>query len=241
MTGWDSRDARSIASGLAVSGPAGGAAPGVRGDAPDGDGEPVRGGWTTALRRGAEPTRTIGVAIPIPDPHGSRLQRIRAALGDPMAYAIPTHITLLPPTEMPSDPGALTRVEDHLRGVARSEHPFTIRLRGTATFRPVSPVVFIALAEGIADCERLQRRVMSGPLARELEFPYHPHVTVAHHLPEEVMDRAYKDLSGYEASFEVRGFSLYEHGADGVWRPRRHFAFASVPPAAPPADATATG
>jgi 2'-5' RNA ligase len=217
VTGWDSQDVPDS------------------GETDQGD---VRGGWATALKRDGDPARVIGVAIPIPDPYGTQLQRTRAALGDPMAHAIPTHITLLPPTEVPGGHGALVGVEDHLRGVARSEHPFGIRLRGTATFRPVSPVVFIALAEGIADCERLQQRVLAGPLARELEFPYHPHVTVAHHLPDEVMDRAYKDLSGYEASFEVRGFSLYEHGMDGVWRPRRHFGFASVPPAA---GATATG
>ncbi|GAA3982031.1 2'-5' RNA ligase family protein [Actinomadura viridis] len=172
-----------------------------------------------------EPSRTIGVAIPIPDPYGAQLQRLRGALGDPLAHAIPTHITLVPPTEVGAD--ALGVIEDHLREVAGTEQPFGIRLRGTATFRPVSPVVFIALAEGIGGCERLQSRVMAGPLAAELPFPYHPHVTVAHHLPEEVMDRAFKDLAGYEAAFEVRGFSLYEHGADGVWRPRRHFAFAA--------------
>jgi hypothetical protein len=68
---------------------------------------------------------------------------------------------------------------------------------------------------------------MSGPLAGDLPFPYHPHVTVAHHLPEEVMDRAFKELAHYEAAFEVWGFSLYEHGADGVWRPQRHFLFGS--------------
>jgi 2'-5' RNA ligase len=183
----------------------------------------------------------IGVAIPIPDPFGAQLQRMRAALGDPMAHAIPTHITLVPPTEVGGGPAALAEIDDHLSSIAATERPFGIRLRGTATFRPVSPVVFVALAEGIGGCERLQDRVMSGPLARELEFPYHPHVTVAHHLPEEVMDQAYKDLAGYEAAFEVRGFSLYEHGADGVWRPRRHFGFGSAPPAAPPAGAAPAG
>jgi 2'-5' RNA ligase len=192
-------------------------------------------GWDSARLPARPGSRVIGVAIPIPDPYGAQLQRIRAELGDPMAHAIPTHITLLPPTEVPGGPDAPTAIEEHLGEVARSERPFGIRLRGTATFRPVSPVVFIALSEGIGDCERIQQRVLAGPLTRELEFPYHPHVTVAHHLPDEVMDRAYKDLAGYEAFFEVRGFSLYDHGADSVWRPRRHFAFASAPPAGAPA------
>ncbi|WP_067489459.1 2'-5' RNA ligase family protein [Actinomadura hibisca] len=165
----------------------------------------------------------IGVAIPIPDPYGDALQAMRESFGDPLANAIPTHITLLPPTEVPA--ASLPDIEDHLRAVARSERGFWIRLRGTATFRPVSPVVFIALAEGISGCERLHAKVVSGPLERELSFPYHPHVTVAHHLPEEAMDRAFKELADYRAEFEVWGFSLYEHGCDGVWRPQRDFAF----------------
>jgi len=172
---------------------------------------------------GQSGVRTIGVAIPIPEPYGGDLQRRRLSFGDPLATAIPTHITLLPPTEM--DIRSIPAVEEHLRAIAASEEPFRILLRGTGTFRPVSPVVFVAVSDGIAGCERLQRRVQSGPLDRELLFPYHPHVTVAHHLPEEAMDRAFKELSGYEAGFGVRGFALYEHGDDAVWRPRREFAF----------------
>jgi len=173
---------------------------------------------------GAEPgVRAIGVAIPIPDPHGSYLQAKRASFGDPLAHAIPTHITLLPPTEVPEP--ELGAVELHLCEIARTERPFHIKLRGSGTFRPVSPVVFVALAEGIAGCERLQKRILSGPLARPLPFPYHPHVTIAHHLPEDVMDRAFKELAGYSAEFDVWGFSLYEHGQDGVWRPQRDFVF----------------
>jgi 2'-5' RNA ligase len=167
--------------------------------------------------------RTIGVSIAIPEPWGGQLQDWRASFGDPLARAIPTHVTLLPPTEVRDD--ALDAVEEHLREVAAAERPFPMILRGTGTFRPTSPVVFIQVALGIPDCERLEQEVRSGPLLRGLHFPYHPHVTVAHHLPDAVLDRAFEKLSGYEASFDVDGFSLYEHGADEVWRPRRAFPF----------------
>ncbi|TMR06435.1 2'-5' RNA ligase family protein [Actinomadura soli] len=165
----------------------------------------------------------MGVAIPIPDPHGALLQAKRASFGDPLATAIPTHITLLPPTDVHES--ALDDIEAHLREIARTEEPFQIRLRGSGTFRPVSPVVFVALAEGIGGCERVQARVLSGPLARPLPFPYHPHVTIAHHLSDDVMDKAFKELAGYSADFDAWGFSLYEHGLDGVWRPQRDFVF----------------
>jgi 2'-5' RNA ligase len=164
---------------------------------------------------------TIGVAISIPDPYGAELRRYRAEFGDPMAASIPTHVTLLPPTELADT--ALDRVDEHLRSVAARFPPFRIRLRGTATFRPVSPVVFVPLAEGISSCEVLQEQVRSGPLEVSLRFPYHPHVTVAHDLAKEALDRAYEELAGYDCAFEVDRFSRYEHGADGVWRPQQAF------------------
>lgn len=173
-------------------------------------------------------SRTIGVAIPIPDPWGAQLQRYRESLGDPLACAIPAHVTLLPPTEVRED--AMTRVDEHLRTVARARQPFVMRLRGTATFRPVSPVVFVQLARGIGECERIEAAVRSGPLARDIAFNYHPHVTVAHHLPDPVLDRAFEELSDFDASFEVWGFSLYEHGPDAVWRPQRDYVLGQAAP-----------
>lgn len=165
--------------------------------------------------------RTIGVAIAIPEPHGQELQQVREGYGDPLARSIPSHVTLLPPTEVDAD--SLDGIEGHLREIAESEQPFEIHLRGTGTFHPVSPVVFISVASGISTCERLQSRVRSGPLARDLSFPYHPHVTIAHDLPGEVLQRAFDEMSSYDVRFSAWGFSLYEHGPDGVWRPQRDF------------------
>jgi 2'-5' RNA ligase len=165
------------------------------------------------------------VAIPIPEPYGLELQRYRESCGDPLARSIPTHITLVPPVQV--EMAAIEGIERHLRAVAGVERPFPILLRGTGTFRPVSPVVFVALAIGISECENLELQVRRGPLDHTPSFPYHPHVTVAHHLADDLLDRAFKELSEYEAEFPVWGFSLYEHGQDGVWRPQRDFAFAA--------------
>jgi 2'-5' RNA ligase len=176
----------------------------------------------------ASPARTIGVAIAIPEPYGSRLQEFRESYGDSLANAIPTHVTLLPPTQVHE--ADLPEIDEHLRKVALAGQRFELHLRGTGTFRPVSPVVFVALASGIGDCERLEAQVRSGTLARELSFYYHPHVTVAHDLPSEVLDRAYAELASYDAQFSVWGFSLYEHGADGVWRPQRDYPFGTPLP-----------
>jgi 2'-5' RNA ligase len=172
--------------------------------------------------------RTIGVALAIPEPYGSELQALRESFGDRLAASIPTHITLLPPTPIPT--ADLDRVEEHLRKVAQGERSFEIHLRGTGTFHPVSPVVFVSVALGISDCERVEQAVRSGPLARELVFPYHPHVTVAHDLPTAVLERAFDELANYDVRFPVWGFSLFEHGKDGVWRPQRDFMFGQPMP-----------
>ncbi|MEU5366639.1 2'-5' RNA ligase family protein [Streptomyces sp. NPDC005925] len=179
-------------------------------------------------------TVTIGVSIAVPEPHGSELQQLRAGFGDAAAHGIPTHVTLLPPTEV--DSARLPAIEAHLGEVAASGRPFPMRLSGTGTFRPLSPVVFVRVVEGAEACAWLQKQVRdaSGPVARELQFPYHPHVTVAHGIDEAAMDRAHEELAGYAAQWPCTGFALYEQGADGVWRKLREFTFGGtvVPPQA---------
>jgi 2'-5' RNA ligase len=150
------------------------------------------------------------------------LQAKRASFGDPLADSIPTHVTLLPPTKLSDE--EVTAAVDHLGDVAADGHSFPMVLRGTGTFRPISPVVFVQVSGGLAECELLERAVRRGPLKRKLDFYYHPHVTVAHHVPEESLDRAFADLADFECEFLVREFHLYEHGDDQVWRPVRSFA-----------------
>lgn len=167
--------------------------------------------------------RRIGVALPIPEPWAAELTSWRAKVGDPQAGSVPAHVTLLPPTDLPQDEAV--SAEAHLDKVAVAHAPFALHLRGTGTFRPVSDVVFVAVASGIGECEALEAAVRSGPMYREAQFPYHPHVTVAQSLPHEALDQAYDGLADFDAFFVVGGFTLFEHGTDGVWRPQRTFSF----------------
>jgi 2'-5' RNA ligase len=161
------------------------------------------------------------VAIAVPDPWGGQLQDYRKALGDSTAEGIPTHITLVPPFEI--EPEQTPAVEQHLAEVSAVTGSFRVHLRGTGTFRPVSPVVFVVVVQGISQCEQLASSVRRGPLATELQFPYHPHVTVAHDLDDELLDRAFKELAGFECEFEADHFSLYVHDDRDGWRPTREF------------------
>ena len=167
---------------------------------------------------------TIGVALAIPEPWAAQLQDYRTSIGDTTATQIPTHVTLVPPTDV--DEADLAGIELHLAAAAATVEAFRIRLRGTGTFRPVSPVVFVTLAEGISQCEKLADACRQGPLETELMYPYHPHVTVAHHLDDATLDRAFDELADFECLFDADHFSLYSHHPADGWQPTRQFKLA---------------
>jgi 2'-5' RNA ligase len=164
---------------------------------------------------------TLGVVITIPEPFAAVLSGWRRRVGDPLAELIPPHVTLLPPTKIDRD--GIPSVEAHLEKVAESASSFTMHLIGTGTFRPMSPVVFIHVAQGIADCEVLQKSIRTGPLVRDLDFPYHPHVTVAQEIDDAALDEAYSALSGFTAKFVVDSFNLFERAPDGRWTKCREY------------------
>jgi 2'-5' RNA ligase len=157
---------------------------------------------------------TIGVAFGVPEPYAGVLRGWRERAGDPQAATVPPHITLLPPTEV--DGAQFEAVRAHLGKVAARHRPFTVHLRGTGTFRPVSPVVFVAVAAGIAECELVAEDVRSGPLAVPVRFPYHPHVTVAQGLADDRLDAVYEGLGSFDTRFAVEHLTLYTH-VSGEW------------------------
>ena len=79
----------------------------------------------------------------------------------------------------------------------------------------------MTLAEGISACEQLAFAVRKGPLDVDLQYPYHPHVTIAHHLADDLLDRAFEELAAFECEFDVTGFHLYVHDEAEGWRPTR--------------------
>jgi 2'-5' RNA ligase len=163
----------------------------------------------------------VGVAIAIPQPHATVLANWRRSVGDPAAELVFPHVTLLPPTAVRAH--AMPEVEAHLAEAAAAHHPFVMHLAGTGTFRPLSPVVFIQIATGVSDCEVLEQRIRGGVLARDLEFPYHPHVTVAQGIADDRLDEAYDGLAGFVARFRVQGVVLFSRDPDGRWQWRKEF------------------
>ncbi|EFQ81897.1 2',5' RNA ligase family protein [Aeromicrobium marinum DSM 15272] len=164
---------------------------------------------------------TIGVAIAVPEPHGSHLRARRAAFGDPAGETVPSHVTLVPPTRIEAD--RVGEVCAALHAAALTIAPFTMTLRGTGTFRPVSPVVFVTVSRGISYTEMLEQAVRTRLGTPASAFPFHPHVTVAHHLDDAALDRAYDDLADFACDFTVTEVVLYAHTEATGWTTRSTF------------------
>lgn len=165
----------------------------------------------------------IGLSLAVPQPWAGELQLARQNFGDPNAENIPPHITVVGPTVVDND--EFRAIDAHLRRVAAAREPFTVRLAGAGTFLPTSPVVFINVATGGADCERLAADARQGLLFQKLRFPYHPHVTIAQEVPDAALRRAMTEFADYSAEFEVDALLLSRPRPSGVWRIRRRYLF----------------
>lgn len=159
----------------------------------------------------------------VPDPVGAQIADIRAAVGDPLGSHIPTHITLLPPTRVTTEQHAA--LGQHLAEVAARHRAFDVHLSGTDTFRPVSDVVYVALAEGVDECRSLATTVCGGPVASPSPFAYYPHVTLAHDIGPEELDRVQAEQRDFEASLAVEELCLYSMTEAAVsWQLQSRFA-----------------
>ena len=168
----------------------------------------------------------LGVVIALPEPWVSVLTDIRVSLGDDQGTKVPAHITILPPTAV--DMERREEVIEHLRNVAQRYTPFRVTLGDTGTFRPVSPVVYLSLAEGERECTMLAEDIRSGPLDTPVRFPYHAHVTLAQGVPDAVLDRAMSLGPCDEASWMVPGFRLDRVDENGVYSSMALFDFESA-------------
>ena len=114
---------------------------------------------------------------------------------------------------------------EHLDRVAAATSPFRVELAGTDTFRPVSPVVYVRVGGELGPLNALQSAVCSGPLAGELVYRFHPHVTVAHRLDEGALDQAAKLLADFKEIVVVDSLVVYEKNSDGSWQHHHRIGF----------------
>ena len=158
---------------------------------------------------------TLGVSITVPEPYAAELTHWRVKVGDPLANLVEPHITLIPPTAISL--AELPEVLDQLRRRSALHHNFTLHLRGTGTFRPVSDVVFVAVSQGISACEILAEDLRFGALDIPLQFPYHPHVTAAHNVSGAYLDEVYEGLESFRANVVVDKIAVHRQNDNGSW------------------------
>ena len=168
---------------------------------------------------------TVGLSIPIPAPYDEQLRDWRHRAGDRLADLVAPHITLVPPT--PVAAADLASLAQTLRARCAQHAEFEVRLRGTGSFRPVSDVVFVAVAVGIASCEVLAADLLQvEPLRVTPQYPYHPHVTVAQDVDQPSLDAAFEGLESFRADLTVGEVWAHRQEPDGSWTPMACFPLA---------------
>ena len=166
----------------------------------------------------------IGVALLIPSPVKEELDGLRRALGDGSLTRIDSHITLVPPVNIPEQ--ELDDVVGSLRAAALDCTSLELLLGPVQTFAPESPVLYL----DVRDRERVVRlrdAVFVGPLQRRLTFPFYPHVTVCDDADEARIASGLIALDRYEAKCTIDSVHLLCEGEHRRWDPIAEVRFAT--------------
>ncbi len=155
---------------------------------------------------------TLGVVIPVPQPHRDTLRAWRREFGGEATEPIAPHITLVSGSYLNTWDKAAAQV----RRVARQGEPFQVRLGAALTFRPASDVVYLPLESGAESCWDLHRALLGDALRHESCFAYHPHLTIAQNVPADRLDAAQAALHEVDLSFTVESIQLFDT-ASGQW------------------------
>ncbi|MBV1779118.1 2'-5' RNA ligase family protein [Paeniglutamicibacter sp. ABSL32-1] len=154
----------------------------------------------------------LGVVIEIPSPLEGPLRAWRQRYGGDRSANIAPHITLV--SGSTTDWDAAVR---HVHRVAARASSFTVRLHGTGTFRPITPVVYLNVEEGAEACGKLHDELLAGPMKHEVSYGYHPHLTIAHEADDAAMDLAQEELKDESMSFTVDSIGLFGLDGTGAW------------------------
>ena len=175
---------------------------------------------------------TIGVSVAVPDPWGAELQGYRdrgSVTPQPRRHPHPHHAAA-------ADRRRRRRCCPRSTSTWRARPPrtatFPVQLRGTGTFRPVSPVVFVNVVAGHLGLRAAGRRGAHGPAGDRRGVPLPPS---RHGRPpprrRPAGPRVRRALPASTCGFAVDHFVLYHHLDDHGWVPVRDY----------PADRSAGG
>lgn len=165
------------------------------------------------------PRRRLGAVLLLRGRVADEVDGLRRACGDPSLGRVPCHITLVPPVNVREDdlPAALTRLRV---SAATARCPLEVTLGPPATFLPVSPVLYLAVAgPDLPAVHRLQETVFAYPLERKVTWAFVPHVTLADGTAPGRIEAALVALADYAAVATFDRVHLLEEGEQRSWRP----------------------
>ena len=132
------------------------------------------------------------------NPVGEFVEHLRRELHPKLPH-LAAHLTMLPPRLLQgSEFSALEILED----ICSQVDPFEITLGDVESFVPVTPTVFIRVAQAAERMRELHGRLNTKALAAEEEWPYMPHLTVVKMSTEELAQAAYIVARDRWAQFE---------------------------------------
>jgi 2'-5' RNA ligase len=108
-------------------------------------------------------------------PVGIFVEELRRELHPAHTHA-DAHLTILPPRPLR---GSHQEALELLAEVGQSAAPFEVAMSGVETFAPVTPTVFLRVAQGAYRMRELREKLNRGPLQFDEPWPYMPHLTIA--------------------------------------------------------------
>jgi 2'-5' RNA ligase len=137
------------------------------------------------------PTPRYALVAYLRNPIGEFVEVLRRKL-HPEHPHLAAHLTVLPPRVLhESELSARETLEE----VCRLVEPFSVTLGDVETFCPLTPTVFIRVANGAYRMRELHDRLNAGALASREEWPYMPHLTIVKMSAEIQAQQAYEVAS----------------------------------------------
>ncbi|WP_085528690.1 2'-5' RNA ligase family protein [Kocuria massiliensis] len=142
----------------------------------------------------------LSLILEVPDDVQDAVMNWRRQHGAAEGY--PPHITVFI-SELGEKPYVeANRFLREMRSELRGRGPAEIALSGTGTFRPISDVVYLALARGSDFLNHLHeqcRRIRNSASP----FMFHPHMTIVQNERRRLLEAAFRTFDAFEAHFTV--------------------------------------
>ena len=176
------------------------------------------------LLGGAERINCYALVFYASGPLAQFLDELRAEL-EPGRPVPRSHVTVLPPRPIPDHsplPESADKAIAQLRRQAGEFSPFRTYVGGVDTFLGTN-VVYLSIANGFRDLQRMHHRLNQEALEYQEPFQYHPHITLAQGLTPErmpaVLELARQRWEAYEGprSFPCGSWCFVQATADMHW------------------------